>query len=46
MRDYIDSHREISPLRKADDALELDNTNITEEEQFATALGWALDRKA
>ncbi len=29
MRDYIDSHREVSPLRKADDAVELDNTNLT-----------------
>ena len=28
-RDYIDSHREVSPLRKADDALELDNSNMT-----------------
>src|SRR5688500_11752871 len=34
MRDYIDSHREVSPLRKADDARILDNTNITEKEQF------------
>lgn len=32
-RDYIDSHRETSPLRKADDALELDNSNMTIEEQ-------------
>jgi CMP/dCMP kinase len=38
MRDYIDSHREISPLRKADDAIELDNTNLTEEEQLKKAL--------
>ncbi len=38
MRDYIDSHREVSPLRKADDAIELDNTNITEREQFELAL--------
>ena len=34
-RDYIDSHRETSPLRKADDALELDNSNMTIEEQKA-----------
>jgi len=34
MRDYIDSHREVSPLRKADDAIELDNTNLTEKEQL------------
>ncbi|WP_314961687.1 (d)CMP kinase [Prevotella pallens] len=32
-RDYIDSHRDISPLRKADDAIELDNSNISIEEQ-------------
>ena len=32
-RDYIDSHREVSPLRKADDALELDNSNITLQQQ-------------
>ena len=38
MRDYIDSNREISPLRKADDAVEIDNTNITMEEQLTIAL--------
>lgn len=32
-RDYIDSHREVSPLRKADDAIELDNSNISIAEQ-------------
>lgn len=40
MRDYIDSHREVSPLRQAKDALVLDNTNITEKEQFNLAMGW------
>lgn len=44
MRDYIDSNREFSPLRKAEDALLLDNTNITEEEQFIKALKWAEER--
>lgn len=34
-RDYIDSHREVSPLRQADDAVVLDNTNLTREEQLA-----------
>lgn len=34
-RDYIDSHRETSPLHKADDALELDNSHMTIEEQKA-----------
>ena len=28
-RDYLDSHREVSPLRKADDAIELDNSDMT-----------------
>ncbi|WP_129044897.1 (d)CMP kinase [Companilactobacillus metriopterae] len=28
-RDYKDSHREVSPLRKADDAIELDTSNLT-----------------
>lgn len=46
MRDYIDSHREVSPLRKAKDALELDNTSLTEKEQFKKALGWAKERIA
>ena len=32
-RDYIDSHREVSPLRKADDAVELDTSNMTIAEQ-------------
>ena len=34
-RDYIDSHREVSPMRKADDAIELDNSNMTIAEQKA-----------
>lgn len=45
MRDYIDSHREASPLRKADDARILDNTNLTEKEQFQKALKWAQQLK-
>ena len=32
-RDYIDSHREISPLTKAEDAIVLDNSNMTIAEQ-------------
>ena len=28
-RDYLDSHREISPLKKADDAIEIDSTHMT-----------------
>ena len=38
MRDYIDSNREVSPLRKAEDAILLDNTNLTMEEQLDFAL--------
>lgn len=37
-RDHIDSTREISPLRKADDAVVIDNTHLTEEEQLDIAL--------
>ena len=44
MRDYIDSHREFSPLKKAKDAIELDNTNLSQEEQFDLALQWVKDR--
>lgn len=39
-RDYIDSYREVSPLRKADDAIELDNSHMTIPEQKQ----WLLDR--
>lgn len=41
MRDYIDSNREISPLRKADDAVELNNTNLTMKQQAEIAQKWA-----
>jgi CMP/dCMP kinase len=37
MRDYIDSNREVSPLRKAGDAVEIDNTHISMEEQLKIA---------
>ena len=39
-RDYLDSHREVSPLRKADDAIELDNSNMTIPEQKE----WLMER--
>ena len=39
-RDYIDSHREVSPLRQADDALLLDNSDMTIDEQNA----WLMER--
>ncbi|WP_207513164.1 (d)CMP kinase [Longitalea luteola] len=44
MRDYIDSHREVSPLRKADDALELDNSHVTMKEQLDIAKKWVQER--
>jgi len=37
-RDYIDTHRDDSPLVKAKDALEFDNSNITKQEQFQKVL--------
>jgi cytidylate kinase len=40
MRDYIDSHREVSPLKKAKDSILLDNTNLAPEEQFQMAFEW------
>lgn len=39
-RDYIDTHRETSPLRRADDAIELDNSNMT----IAQQKEWLLDQ--
>ena len=44
MRDYIDSNREVSPLRKADDARVLDNTKLSVEEQLKVALKWAKEK--
>lgn len=38
MRDYIDSHREVSPLQKATDAIVIDNTEITPQQQLQVAL--------
>lgn len=39
-RDYIDSHRAVSPLRKADDAIELDNSHMT----IAQQEEWLMER--
>ena len=44
MRDYIDSNREISPLRKAEDAVELDNTSLSIKEQLQMALQTAKEK--
>lgn len=37
-RDYIDTHRDDSPLRKAENAVEIDNSNLTREQQFEQVL--------
>lgn len=42
-RDHIDSTRTDSPLVKAPDAIEIDNSNLTEEEQFRIILKLAVD---
>jgi cytidylate kinase len=39
-RDRIDSTRADSPLKKADDAIELDNSHMSREEQFSLVYGW------
>jgi cytidylate kinase len=44
MRDYIDSHREVSPLRQAKDAIVLDNTHLTMKQQLEIAMKWAKER--
>ena len=44
MRDYIDSNREVSPLRKAKDAIVLDNSNLTEAQQLNMALQWSNEK--
>lgn len=37
-RDYLDSHREVSPLKKAADAIEIDSTNLTIDQVVAVIL--------
>jgi len=44
MRDYIDSHREISPLRQAKDAIILDNSHLSRKAQLAQALKWVEEK--
>ena len=41
-RDLMDTTRERSPLKQAEDAVVLDNTYMTREEQFNLALSWAI----
>jgi cytidylate kinase len=43
-RDYEDSHRKASPMYKAGDAIELDNTHMTMEQQLEFALTLALEK--
>jgi len=44
LRDYIDSNREESPLRQADDAILLDNSGLTRDEQLEIVLEWVKER--
>lgn len=37
-RDYIDTHRDDSPLRKAENAIEIDNSQLTRDQQFDQVL--------
>lgn len=43
-RDHMDSTREVSPLRKAVDAVVLDNSHLTPDEQLQLALNWAKEK--
>jgi cytidylate kinase len=43
LRDYIDSNREVSPLRRAEDAVLLDNTGLSREEQLEKVLEWVAE---
>lgn len=43
LRDYIDTNREISPLRKAEDAIILDNSQLSPDEQLKLVLQWVDD---
>ncbi|MBC9913934.1 (d)CMP kinase [Chitinophaga varians] len=43
LRDYIDANREISPLRKAEDAIILDNSQLSREDQMDLVMQWVED---
>lgn len=43
LRDYIDANREVSPLRQAEDAIVLDNSQLTMEEQLELVMQWVED---
>jgi len=43
LRDYIDANREISPLRKAEDAIILDNSHLNLDDQLQLVMQWVED---
>ena len=43
-RDYIDSHRETSPLRRAEDAFVMDNSDMTLHEELVWLRGLVMGR--
>jgi cytidylate kinase len=43
-RDYIDTNRKESPLRQAKDAILLDNSNLSKQEQLDLVLSWANEK--
>jgi cytidylate kinase len=45
-RDHTDSTRDFAPLRRAEDALDLDNSLLNRRQQLEIALGWAKERGA
>ncbi len=46
LRDYIDSHRDISPLKPAKDSHMLNTTHLSEKDQFNKALEWVKEKTA
>jgi cytidylate kinase len=46
LRDYLDSTRDESPLHRAKDAILLDNSSLTREEQLEKVIGWIKERTA
>ena len=43
-RDLIDSNRDFAPLKRAEDAIDLDNSDLSRKEQLAWALKWVEER--
>lgn len=39
-RDYLDTHRDVAPLRQAEDAIVIDNSNLTKDEQNEVLFGY------